>query len=88
MTSDEELVARREISFELAVEGEDEDLPRFLRLSADMTHMDHGPTLCELLRDGRSYRGTIVFVMGGSWELEIYDGDTLALSGQIHVREN
>jgi hypothetical protein len=88
LTSQKSFLARRVVEFELGVEGPIARLPKTLQLRADMTHMSHGPTHTELRLDGRRYRGTIIFVMGGLWELEFFDGDALILKGQILVREN
>ena len=88
LTSESSLRARREVEFELGVEGHMDRWPKTLRLRADMTHMSHGPTQTELRLDGQHYRGTIVFVMGGLWDLEFFEDDVVILRGQILVREN
>jgi len=63
------------------------DLSSRLRLVADMPQMSHGPTEVELQRDGDLYQGSILFVMGGRWELALFDGERELLRGWLDVAE-
>lgn len=81
-----ELVARRPVALVWACEP-CEALPAELELVADMPQMSHGPTRVPLQREGALYRGSLLFVMGGRWELKLMAGEEELLRGWIEVRE-
>ena len=62
-------------------------LPDVLVLIADMPSMSHGPTTVLLERVEDVYRGSVLFVMGGRWELRLLVGEIELLRGWIEVNE-
>jgi hypothetical protein len=88
LTSEDQLIARREVEIAFELSGPAESLPAALRATADMVHMKHGPSSCELRLTDGVYRGKLVFVMGGRWQLELFADDALILTGELAVREN
>jgi hypothetical protein len=85
-TSAAELVARRMVPIAWHCRPSDA-MPSELLLVADMPAMSHGPTRALLRREGEYYRGTLLFVMGGRWELRLFAGERELLRGWIDVKE-
>ena len=83
-------VARRDSTLRFRVDTV--DAPPSLRVRADMPSMSHGPQETTLtpsrIGDGWELSGSLVFVMGGTWELQFLDFEgTLLGSHRIEVAE-
>ena len=91
--SDDALVARRESPLRYTVAGwTASEPPPQLHLRASMPSMDHDAATVVLhprqTDQGWEYRGTILFVMGGTWRMEMLDADGAVIgSHDTVVRE-